>query len=181
MTPDERGATGAGGGGLLGPRLVAVALLALAALLIVSAIGIAAGGGYTVIGPATIPLVVAVGLLVLSAIFALRTTFMPDTELAELAAEEERATHWPMVGLTALALVGYALALDGFGLGPVDVPGLGYIVATGLFLPLTARVLGSRSPIRDVIVGFGIGIVIYFGFTEFLGVRLPAGILGPLL
>ena len=181
MTTEERGPRGAQGGSLLGPRLVAVALLALAAILIVSALGIARGGGYSVIGPATIPLVVAIGLLVLGAVFALRTTVIPDTDLGELAAEEDRATHWPTVGLTALALVGYALALDGFVLGPVDVPGLGYIVATGIFLPVTARILGSRSPIRDVIVGFGIGIVIYFGFTEFLGVRLPAGILGPLL
>ena len=181
MTSDERGPEGADGGGLLGPRLVAVALLALAALLIVSALGIASAGGYTVIGPTTIPLVVAIGLLALGAIFAVRTTLRPDTELAELAAEEERVTHWPTVGLAALALVGYALALDGFAIGPMDVPGLGYIIATGIFLPLTARILGSRSLIRDVIVGFGIGIVIYFGFTEFLGVRLPAGILGPLL
>jgi putative tricarboxylic transport membrane protein len=181
MTTEERGPRGAQGGSLLGPRLVAVALLALAAILIVSALGIARGGGYSVIGPATIPLVVAVGLLVLSAIFVLRTTFLPDNDLAELAAEAERATHWPTVGLTGLALVAYALALDGFELGSVEVPGLGYIVATGLFLPLTARILGSRSPLRDVIVGFGIGTVIYFGFTELLGVRLPAGILGPLL
>ena len=181
MTTEERGPRGAQGGSLLGPRLVAVALLALAAILILSALGIARGGGYSVIGPATIPLVVAIGLLVLGAAFALRTTVIPDTDLGQLAAEEDRATHWPTVGLTALALVGYALALDGFGLGPLDVPGLGYIVATGIFLPVTARILGSRSPIRDVIVGFGIGIVIYFGFTEFLGVRLPAGILGPLL
>ena len=181
MTTEERGPTGAQGGGLLGPRLVAVVLLALATVLIVSALGITRGGGYSVIGPATVPLIVAVGLLVLGAIFALRTTVLPDTDLAQLAAAEERATHWPTVGLVALALVGYALALDGFALGPVDVPGLGYIVATGLFLPLTARILGSRSPIRDVIIGFGIGIVIYFAFTEFLGVRLPAGILGPLL
>jgi len=181
MTTEERGPRGDQEGSLLGPRLLAVALLALAAVLIVSAIGIASGAGYSVIGPATFPLVVAIALLVLGAIFALRTTVLPDTDLAELAAEEERATHWPTVGLTALALVGYALALDGFALGPVEVPGLGYIVATGIFLPLTARILGSRSPIRDVIVGFGIGIVIYFGFTEFLGVRLPAGILGPML
>ena len=181
MTTEERGPRGAQGGGLLGPRLVAVALLALAAILIVSAIGIARGGGYSVIGPATIPLVVAVGLLVLGAIFTLRTTVLPDTDLATLAADEERATHWPTVGLTALALVAYALALDGFAFGPLDVPGLGYIMATGIFLPVTARILGSRSPIRDVVAGFGIGIVIYFGFTEFLGVRLPAGILGPLL
>jgi putative tricarboxylic transport membrane protein len=181
MTTDERGPKGAEGGGLLGPRLVAVAILALAALLIVAALGIARAGGFTVIGPTTIPLVVAIGLLVLGAIFAVRTTVVPDTELAELAAEEERVTHWLTVGLAALALVGYALALDGFALGPVDVPGLGYIIATAIFLPLTARILGSRSPIRDVIVGFGIGVVVYFGFTEFLGVRLPAGILGPLL
>ncbi|HYI67830.1 MAG TPA: tripartite tricarboxylate transporter TctB family protein [Candidatus Limnocylindrales bacterium] len=181
MTVEEGGPGAAQGGGLLGPRLVAVALLVLAAILIVSAIGIAQGGGYSVIGPATIPFVVAVGLLVLGAIFALRTTVVPDTDLATQAVEEERATHWPTVGLTALALVGYALALDGFALGAVDVPGLGYIVATGVFLPVTARILGSRSPMRDVIVGLGIGIVIYFGFTEFLGVRLPAGILDPLL
>lgn len=166
---------------LLGPRLVAVGLLALAALLIVSALGIGRGGGFTVIPPATVPMVVAVGLGVLGAIFALRTTLSPDAELAERAADEEAATHWPTVGLSAATLVGYALALDGVAIGPVDVPGLGYIVATGLFLPLEARILGSRSVIRDVVAGFGIAVVVYFGFTEFLGVRLPAGILGPVL
>lgn len=167
--------------GFLGPRLVAVAMLALAALLIVSAFGIARGGGYSVIGPATIPLAVSIGLLVLGAIFGLRTTVLPDHDLAEQAAAEERVTHWPTVGLATLALIGYALALDGFALGPIDVPGLGYIVATGLFLPLSARILGSRAPIRDLVAGLAIAIVVYIGFTEFLGVRLPAGILGPLL
>jgi putative tricarboxylic transport membrane protein len=176
MTTEEREPPSAGGS-LFGPRLVAVALLALAAILILSALGIARGGGYSVIGPATVPLVVAVGLLGLSAIFALRTTLMPDVDLALEAAEQERAAHWPSVGLTALALVAYALALDGVSFGPVDVPGLGYVVATGLFLPLTSRILGSRSPIRDLIVGFGLAIVVYIGFTQFLGVRLPAGIL----
>lgn len=180
MTTEDRAPRKAQGS-FLGPRLVAGALLVLAALLIVSAFGIARGGGYSVIGPATIPLVVAIGLLVLSAIFALRTTVLPDIDLAEQAANEDLVTHWRTVGLTAAALIGYALALDGFELGPIEVPGLGYIVATGLFLPLTARILGSRSPIRDVIAGFVISLVVYFGFTQFLGVRLPAGILGALL
>lgn len=166
---------------LLGPRILAAVLLGLAALLIVSALGVARGGGYSVIGPATIPLVVAIGLLVLGAAFALRTTVMPDADLAELAADEEAMTHWPTVGLAGAVLVAYALALDGFAMGPLDVPGLGYIVATGLFVPVTARVLGSRSPIRDVVAGIALAVLIYIGFTEFLGVRLPAGILGPLL
>ena len=156
---------------------MAVALLALAAILIVSALGISRGGGYQLIPPAAIPLVVAIGLLVLSGLFLLRTTILPDRALAEQAAEEERATHWPTVGLTAAALVVYALALDGFEIGPVEVPGLGYVLATGLFLPATARILGSRSPIRDTVAGFAIAIVIYIGFTQFLGVRLPVGIL----
>ena len=180
MTTREPG-QGTRRGSLLGPRLLAAFLLGLGALLIVSALGIARGGGYSVIGPATIPLVVAVGLIVLGGLFALRTTVLPDTDLAALAAEEEAVVHWPTVGLAGLALVGYALALDGFDLGPVEVPGLGYIVATALFVPVTARILVSRSPIRDTVVGIGVAVVIYLGFTEFLGVRLPAGILGPLL
>jgi putative tricarboxylic transport membrane protein len=181
MTAEDRGPGGAQGGSLTGPRILAVVLLVLAAVLIVSALGIARGGGYSVIGPATIPLAVAIGLLVLGAIFALRTTIRPDVDLAQQAAEEERVTHWPTVGLIALALFGYALALDGFALGPIDVPSIGYVPATGIFLPLTARILGSRSLVRDVIAGFGIAIVVYVGFTEFLGVRLPAGLLGLVL
>lgn len=166
---------------LLGPRILAAILMGLAALLIVSALGVARGGGYSVIGPATVPLVVAIGLLMLGTVFTLRTTVMPDADLAKRAADEEALTHWPTVGLAAAVLVGYALALDGFAIGPLDVPGLGYIVATALFLPLSARVLGSRAPIRDVVAGLVLAVLIYFGFTEFLGVRLPAGILGPLL
>ncbi len=181
MTTEERQPRPAPAGGLFGPRLVAIALLALAAVLIISAFGIAAGGGYSVIGPATIPLVVAIVLLILAAIFALRTTILPDSDLAVAAADEEAATHWPTVGLIAIALVAYALALDGFTLGTLEMPGLGYIIATGLFLPVVARILGSRSPVRDVTVGFAIAIVVYISFTEFLGVRLPAGLLGPLL
>ena len=167
--------------GLLGPRIVAGALVVLGALLIVSALGIARGGGYQLIGPATFPLVTAIGLLALSVIFVLRTTLVPDAELAAHTLEEERATYWPTVGLVALVLVAYALALDGFEIGELEVSGLGYIVATGLFLPIAARILGSSWLLRDLVIGFALAIVIYFGFTEFLGVRLPAGVLGAVL
>ena len=178
-SPAQRSAQAVGG--LFGPRLVAFALLALGIVLLVSALGIARGGGYSVIGPATIPLAVSIGLIGLAAGLLLRSTALPDTDLAALVDEEERVAHWPTVGLVAAALIGYAIALDGVELGPLDVPGLGYIVATSVFLPLTARILGSRSPVRDIVAGVFIGVVVYFGFTEFLGVRLPAGILGPVL
>jgi putative tricarboxylic transport membrane protein len=180
MTSESRGSRTARSG-FLGPRIVAAVLLALAAVLVISALGIRRGGGFSVIGPGTMPLIVAVGLFVLAAVFAVRTTFVPDTDLADKARDEEASTHWPTVGLVGLVLVVYALALNGFRVGATVVPGLGYVVATGLFVPTTARILGSRSLLRDLIIGAAIAVVVYIGFTRFLGVRLPAGVLGPLL
>lgn len=166
-----------GGSGFLGPRLVAVALVAAAGLLIFQALQILRGGGYSVVGPGTFPLAVTIGLLLLGLAFLLRTTALPDLDLAAQAASEERATHWTTVGLVVLLLVAYGLALNGFRLGPIAVPGLGFVVATALFLPATARTLGSTAPIRDVAVAVLLAVVIYIGFTQYLGVRLPAGIL----
>jgi putative tricarboxylic transport membrane protein len=86
-------------------------------------------------------------------------------------AEEDRATHWPTPIMLGTALAGYAVLL-----GP-----LGYILATAAFLPLSARIIGSRKPRRDVLVGIALGLVVYFGFTQVLGVRLPPGVLEPIL
>jgi putative tricarboxylic transport membrane protein len=165
----------------IGPRIVAGVLVVLGAILFVQALGIAQTGGYRVIGPETFALVVAVGLLVLGVIAALRTTITPDLDLAKRAAEQEAATHWPTIGLLAVMLVLYAVALNGAEIGPMELPGLGYIVATSLFLPAAARTLGSRHLVRDLAIGIVVAAVVYFGFTEFLGVRLPPGILEPLL
>ncbi|HEX6292119.1 MAG TPA: tripartite tricarboxylate transporter TctB family protein [Herpetosiphonaceae bacterium] len=165
MSADDRGGAGRS---WLGPRLVALALLAIGLVILVQTFQIRQGGGYSAIGPRFFPVIVALGLLLLSAIFLLRTTALPDLDLMQQAASEEAATHWPSVGLIALALVVYA-----FGLGP-----LGYILATALFVPVVARMLGSTHLLRDVLIGIMLGVIIYFGFTRVLGVRLPAGVLG---
>lgn len=162
----------------LGPRIVAGLLVVGSAFLIYHALQIGRVAGYTVVGPSTIPLVVSTGLLILGLILAVRTTVRPDEDLGRQVHQEERATHWPSVGLLVLVLVAYGLALNGFRLGPLDVPGLGYVVATSLFLPVVARVLGSEHLVRDLVVGIVLATVVYIGFTQFLGVRLPAGILG---
>lgn len=176
---DERGPVERDSGeeALLGPRLVAAVLISFAALMIFQATGIRRGGGFSVVGPQTFPLAVSIGLLVLGVAFAVRTTLRVDHDLARRAADEERFTHWPTVGILLGLLVVYAVALNGVRLGDLRTPGLGYIVATTLFLPATARALGSTHLVRDVIVGAVLATAIYFGFTEFLGVRLPAGIL----
>jgi putative tricarboxylic transport membrane protein len=119
------------------------------------------------IGPRFFPLIVAVGLTALGALWLLRLRVRPDAVLTAHIAEEAAATHWPTVGLTAAALLVYAFALGS----------LGYIAATALFFPFVARVLGSRRIVRDALIGLALAVVIYFSFTRLLGVRLPAGLL----
>jgi putative tricarboxylic transport membrane protein len=157
--------------------VVALFLLALSVLLIVSALGIRRGGGFSVVGPQTVPLAVSIGLLGLAAVFAARTTIRVDTDLTERAAGEERATHWPTVGLVLALLVAYAFLLDGARFGALRVPGVGYVLATALFLPAGARILGSRALLRDALIGLVLAVAVYLAFTQFLGVRLPAGVL----
>lgn len=155
----------------VGPRILGAAILGLGLVVLYESFQIRQSGGYSAVGPRFFPLVVAVGLLVLSLIFLLRTTLIPDLDLGQLAAAEESTTHWQSVGLIIAALVTYAYALQL----------LGYVVATALFVPVVAWLLGSRNLVRDLIIGVGIALVVYIGFTRFLGVRLPAGLLGFIL
>jgi putative tricarboxylic transport membrane protein len=155
----------------VGPRIVAGFLVVAGGFLVFQALQIGATLGYSVVGPSSVPIAVSVVLLVLGLILAVRTTVVPDRDLAQGCGEEEAVVHWPTVGLLLALLVAYA-----FALAPI-----GYIIATAALLPATARVLGSDRVLRDVAIGIGLALVVYFGFTRFLQVNLPAGILAPIL
>jgi len=170
MTPAHREQRGRARG-FIGPRLAALFVLGLGGLTLTQVSQIGAGAGFIVVGPRVFPIIVGIGLLVLGGAFVLRTTVLPDQTLAEEVAEEEAATHWPTTLSILLVLIVYALLL-----GP-----LGYTVATALFFPAAARLIGSLHWRRDIIVGLVLGLVIYLTFTRLLGVRLPAGILAGIL
>lgn len=155
----------------VGLRVLAVGLLLLGLFVLLQALGIGAGRGYSPVGPSVVPTIVAAGLIVLAVVLLARVTVRPDLDLGARAASEASNTHWPTVGLLGGVLLLYAFALGA----------LGYPVATTLLVPAAARVLGSRSPARDLIIGAAVGSLVWFGFTQLLGVRLPAGILGPIL
>lgn len=157
--------------GLLEARLAGAAVIGLGLVAIVGASQVGPGAGYVAVSPSVMPAVVGIGLVALGALLLLRATVRPDLELARHIAAEASQTHWLTTGLTLVALVAYVLSL-GF---------LGYTVATAWFIPTVARVLGSRRPGRDVVVGVVLGLVVYIGFTQFLGVRLPAGLLESVL
>ena len=157
---------------LLGLRLAAIFLLGVGVIALTQSFQIRQGVGYVVVGPRLFPVLVSTGLFLFSLFFLARATpLWADTDLAKEAALEEAATHWTTVYLVIFSLLVYA-----FTLGT-----LGYPLATALFFPAVARVMGSRKLARDLVVGLVLGLAIYIGFTRFLGVRLPAGLLRGIL
>jgi putative tricarboxylic transport membrane protein len=158
----------------LGPRVFAAVILALGLFVVFGTARISGGSGYSPDGPRFFPLIVGAGLLFFGALFLLSTTLRRDRYLGEKVATEGAATHWTTTGLVAAVLVVYAFLLDP----------LGYTVATALLFPALAYVLGStgrRRVLRNLAIGIALGVIVFFSFTELLGVRLPDGILDPLL
>lgn len=149
-----------------GPRLAGLALLGGSVAVLIAVTAIPGRGGYASSGPRFVPLIVAVGLLALSGLFLMRTFVRPDVELAERSAAEDDATHWPTPALLVLALVAYVLVLEP----------LGYPVATVIFFVVAARLLGSRSLVRDLLIGLLLGFGLFTAFTQYLGVSLPGGL-----
>ncbi len=158
----------------LGPRIFAVTILVFGLFVLYGTTQISGASGYSPDGPRFFPLIVAVGLLVFGALFLLSTTLRRDRYLGEKAAAEEAVTDWPTTGMVAAILVVYAFLLNP----------LGYIIATGLLFPAVSYVLGSRGRrkvLRNLAIGLALGVLVFFSFTELLGVRLPDGLLDPLL
>jgi len=159
------------GQGLLEARLASLVVVGLGIVALVGATQVGPGAGYVAVGPVVMPTIIGLGLFGLGMLLLVRATVRPDLDLARRVAAEAAASEWRTPGLTLGALVAYAAAL-----GPV-----GYILATSAFLPIAASILGSRRPVRDLIVAVVLSVVVFIGFTEFLGVRLPAGLLDPIL
>jgi len=159
------------GRGLLEARLASLVVVGLGIVALVGATQVGPGAGYVAVGPVVMPTIIGLGLFGLGMLLLVRATVRPDLDLARRVAAEAAASEWRTPGLTLGALVAYAAAL-----GPV-----GYILATSAFLPIAASILGSRRPVRDLIVAVVLSVVVFIGFTEFLGVRLPAGLLDPIL
>lgn len=153
-------------GGLTGARIAGVIIILFGLVALYQTAGIIREGGLAPDSPGVLPLVVSLGLVVFGAVFLFNAFFRPDPALLEAVAADGERTDWRKFGLLLAALVVYALLL-----APV-----GYILATTLFFVGAARVMGSRRPVRDAVIGLVFSVTIYFGFTELLGVRLPAGI-----
>ena len=148
------------------PRIVGLVLLALGVIALLATFSISSTRyGWSASGPRFAPLLASIALILLAIAFLVRTVWRPDEDLREHAAREMADTHWPTPGALLALLIGYVLLLGA----------LGYALATTVFVWLAAWLLGSDKPVRDVIVGLGLGVVAGYAFGEWLNVQLPTG------
>lgn len=152
--------------------LVAV-LLVVAVVLVVDAAGLRRDFADTdPVGPSLFPYVVATGLVVTAILLAVATLrgSVPELEGGE-DVDLQGGADWRTVGLLVLVFIGL--------IATVDL--LGWTIASALFFTATARVLGSRTWVRDLLIGVALGLISFYGFYSGLGVPLPAGVLDGVL
>jgi putative tricarboxylic transport membrane protein len=124
------------------------------------------------VGPRVFPYVVGGGMLVVAVLLAVITLrgSLPEAEGGEDVDLTQRA-DW----ITVAKLLGILL----FTVATVDL--LGWAISGGLLFAGACWALGSRTHVRDVLVGAVLGVVSWYGFYSGLGIALTPGILDGIL
>ena len=148
-------------------------VLALGAFSLVTALRLPSTGGYSGIGPNAIPIAVA-GCLAALGIWLLVEALAGGWRARMSDDPHERGEHafhapafgWVTAGLFAqMALIHTA----------------GFVLAAAALFACVARGFGSLRPLRDGVIGLGLGLAVFLFFVKFLNVGLPAGWLAPVL
>lgn len=137
--------------------------------------GVSMPGGYAEVdpvGPRLFPIVIGVGLLVMTVVLAIA---IPRGLKGEADAGEDIDPDMPSDWRTVGLLVGLFVALI------VLVNPLGWAIAGALFFAGCATVLGSRHYVRNIVIGAVLAVVSFYAFYSGLGIPLPAGILDGIL
>lgn len=150
MTPDPRGLDRAG-------LVIGLALIALAGLLVADAARLPAATGYSGMGPADTPRVIA-GALAFLGLWTLWEARRPPAEPAP--PQDVPAILW-IVGGLALQLALFRWA--------------GFSIAGGLLFACTAAAFGRRRLWMTVPIGIAFALGVYGVFGPLLDLSLPAG------
>ena len=138
---------------------------------IVDARGLAVGFGDPV-GPRLFPYLIGAGMVVLSVLLAVATS---RGDVAEGEAGEDVDLATPPDWVTVGKLVGILV------LNLLLVNLLGWAISGALLFAGSAWALGSRTLLRDVIVGAVLSVSSWYFFYVGLGVPLTPGILDGIL
>jgi putative tricarboxylic transport membrane protein len=154
-----------------GQYFLAGALAVVGIYTIVDARGLNVGFGDPV-GPRAFPYVIGTGMIVLAVLLAVATA---RGDVAEGEAGEDVDLTSPPDWVTVGKLVGILV------LNVLFVNILGWAVTGALLFAGCAWALGSRTLVRDVIVGVVLSVSSWYFFYVGLDVPLPPGILDGIL
>lgn len=154
-------------------RVTALAIIVLGAWFIWQATELRQGPGYAAVGPRVFPTIVGCGLLGSGLALLLTARGRDGTAVAGAPDDGDGtvAADWrTLLGIAAL-LAAYVLLFHR----------IGFVIASALFLAGGAWTLGSRTPLRDLLIGLLLSLLVYAVFTQLLTLDVPAGpIEGPL-
>ncbi len=151
--------------------LLAAALLLVGLYTIIDARGLDVGFGDPV-GPRIFPYVIGSGMVLLAVLLAVATA---RGDVAEAEAGEDVDLTTPADWLTVGKLVGILV------LNLLLVNLLGWAITGALLFAGAAWALGSRTLLRDVLVGAVLSVASWYFFYVALGVPLTPGILDGVL
>jgi putative tricarboxylic transport membrane protein len=147
-----------------GELLISLGLLALGSFVIYETQSIAETQGYAQIGPRLFPYIVGTGLALCGAVLGWQAIF-GGWRNVPLDQEGHDAPDWMAFGIISAGIV----------LHMIIIGWAGFILAGALLFVLVARGFGSRAPVRDAVIAVLLTVIVYFVFTQALGLKLPAG------
>lgn len=137
--------------------IIAVGLAVLGAVLLWDSARLADLGGYSGVGPASVPRVVG-GCLILLAVWTSIEAWRGD--FPARPRQQVGPVVWIIAGLAAQLLL---LNVAGFS------------IATGVLFAFTARAFGKRKLAVTIPIGIVFAFVVWVVFSQLLMLHLPAG------
>lgn len=154
--------------------LLALGVLGLAAFFFVGATRIRISPVYAHIGPRFFPFLVSTGLALCGAgllIQAVRDVLQGRRPAPPEGETEDPPLYWGPMLLSLASVVAQIVLLERAG----------FVISSTVLFAGIAAAFGSRTHLRNAVIGFILSFVTYWAFTQWLGLRLPGGVLRPIL
>ena len=149
--------------------LVALGVVAMGVVILIDTQDIRVPKTFASVGPRVFPTIVGWGLVAIGIWYAI-DILRGDTAAPSADSEDADPTlpaDWGVLGGLAVALTAYALLMKPAG----------FVIASSVLFVLAALSMGSRQFVRDLVIGIVVSFGTYLAFSEWLGIRLPQGLL----
>ncbi len=153
----------------VGPALVALGVLVMAAVVLFATAVIPTSPLYAKVGPKVFPYIIGSGLLILG------LKLLIDARGPGWSCEATDSNEPP------LNLPAFAWITGAFTLGTILITWIGFILTATLVFMGAARSFGARSWLRSAVIGFVLVLLAYFGFARLLGLRMGEGFIESLI